>query len=198
MSDGNVAQKNSKYTKDEDVQAEVDKELENGPVFKRSCTDCLCCPLFAAFCVGMVWALIYGLSNGNPYKLTTMFDYDGNGCGYHSRTKDFKLVWWPSITYTTSISEVLGRTICVKYCPTMSSGLGASDCFPNTLWSTCTGITVSYDSKSYVDKMCIPDTSSASSTTQYSSFKDGVLNEYGGKYVSRMFGDVWTCWYVCI
>lgn len=32
---------NSKLTKDEDLQVEVDDDLENGPIFKRHCTDIL-------------------------------------------------------------------------------------------------------------------------------------------------------------
>lgn len=71
--------KNSKLTKDQDLEREVDRELENGPIFNRSCTDILCCPIFVAFMVGMVWAFIYGLANGDPEKLITMYDYDANG-----------------------------------------------------------------------------------------------------------------------
>ena len=48
--EGNGNGKNSKQnTKDEDIVAEVDEDLENGPVFKRKCTDCLICPIFVAF-----------------------------------------------------------------------------------------------------------------------------------------------------
>ena len=32
---------NTKNTKDQDIVAEVDNELKNGPVFKRRCTDCI-------------------------------------------------------------------------------------------------------------------------------------------------------------
>ena len=49
--DGNAGKgaNSKKNTKDEDIVAEVDDDLENGPVFKRKCTDILCCPLFVAF-----------------------------------------------------------------------------------------------------------------------------------------------------
>jgi hypothetical protein len=43
-------EKNSKKnTPDEEIVPEVEEDLENGPVFKRHCTDILCCPLFVVF-----------------------------------------------------------------------------------------------------------------------------------------------------
>jgi hypothetical protein len=41
-------------------------ELANGPVMKRSCTDCICCLVFIAFLAGMVATAAYGYSKGNP------------------------------------------------------------------------------------------------------------------------------------
>lgn len=107
-----AASANSKTkTKDEDIVPEVDNNLQDGPIFKRSCTDCLCCPLFIVFCAGMCWALIYGVSNGDPYKLITLYDYDGNGCGYTSAVKNYPYIYWPTISYTTSITEVSYRDV---------------------------------------------------------------------------------------
>ena len=105
-------EKNSKKnTPDEEIVPEVEEDLENGPVFKRHCTDILCCPLFVVFCAGMVWAFIYGLSNGDPWKLTTLFDTDGNGCGHDSGYEDYDLIYWPDITYSVSFSEVSSKTV---------------------------------------------------------------------------------------
>jgi hypothetical protein len=59
----------------------------------------------------MAWALIYGLSNGDPYKLISLYDYDGNGCGYSSQTKDYPYMYWPVITFTTSYKEIAYKNV---------------------------------------------------------------------------------------
>mmetsp|Transcript_3157 Transcript_3157/g.3770 ORF Transcript_3157/g.3770 Transcript_3157/m.3770 type:complete len:137 (-) Transcript_3157:1510-1920(-) len=125
---GKEGKNSKKNTKDEDIEADVDQDLENGPVFKRKCTDVICCPLFVAFCCGMAWAFIYGLSNGDPWKLTTMFDYDGNGCGHTTGYTDQKYIYWPDIdTSVTAYSTLATRTMCVSKCPTIATTLTSSD-----------------------------------------------------------------------
>ena len=187
--------KNNKYTKDEDLQPEVDKELENGPLYNRHCTDVICCPLFVIFIVGMAWAFIYGLSEGDPNKLVTLFDYDGNGCGYHSQTKDFDFIYWPDLSYSISPSEVLRKTLCVKYCPKSTSTLTSDFCYPNSLFSSCTALTP-YDTNKYVNKFCLPDTSSGSSSAK--AAYDAIMEDYGGEYITTYMADVYYCWWVCI
>jgi len=43
---------------------EVDKELENGPIDKRSCTDILCCLFFVVAITGMYSLFSIALVNG--------------------------------------------------------------------------------------------------------------------------------------
>lgn len=185
--------KNSKNTKDEDIVAEVDQDLENGPVFKRKCTDIICCPLFVAFVAGMIWALGYGIANGDPWKLTTMFDYDGNGCGHASGFEDHDYIYWPDIdTSATEYSTLATRTMCVSRCPTISNQLTSSECKDNSIHNPCQSATPTpYDSKLYLNRFCIPDTSSSSSSTTYTNFYNSVMDDWGGNYVTAYMADVY-------
>jgi len=59
----------------------------------------LCCLIFIAFIVAFGGIAAYGFLNGDPYKLTTMWDYDGNGCGYSNETKEYPYLYFPAIDY---------------------------------------------------------------------------------------------------
>ena len=69
-------------------------KLNNGPISKRSITDCLCCLVFIAGIVAFVAASAYGWFNGDPKKLLIAWDSDGNGCGFSSATKDYEKLYW--------------------------------------------------------------------------------------------------------
>ena len=69
--DGNAAGGKSKAPpmtpKDKEQMEKYDKEFaekkdsfKNGPISKRSCTDCICCLLFLAAIVGFCGASAYG------------------------------------------------------------------------------------------------------------------------------------------
>jgi choline transporter-like protein 2/4/5 len=196
--------KNSKNTKDEDLSPEIEDDLENGPIFKRHCTDILCCPLFVAFCVGMAWAFIYGLANGDPRKLITLYDTDANGCGYTSGVKSYDYIYWPSLDYSADS----GKTVCVKFCPTIANPLTSSDFFANSAYANLAAITTEYgnnangdyDSVKYVNRFCIPDADSAaaSSDSEYSSMKSDALSDYDAEWITQYIGDLTYCWWVCI
>ena len=130
---------------------QFNKEMEtnkskynNGPISKRSITDCLCCLIFIAGIVGFVGASAYGWFNGDPKKLLIPWDSDGNGCGYSSVTKDYPNLYWaepPSIellknAVTTLDYEaalgILSTGICVKECPT-SNPKDFVECYPTDL-----------------------------------------------------------------
>ena len=44
----------------------------------RSCTDAWMCIIFTVFFIGMFATAGYGYANGDPSKLVTPFDSDGN------------------------------------------------------------------------------------------------------------------------
>lgn len=102
--------------------------FKNGPVGKRSITDCCCCLIFIAAIVGFCGASVYGWSNGDPKKLTIGWDSDKNGCGWSDKTKDYPYLYWPKspantlfeaikdLDYDKAI-ELLNEGVCVKECP---------------------------------------------------------------------------------
>lgn len=50
-----------------------------------------------AFIVVFAGIIIYGFSNGNPYKLITTFDFDGMKCGIHKGYEEYKYVYFPKL-----------------------------------------------------------------------------------------------------
>ena len=114
-----------------------DKEFEgkkdsfkNGPISKRSCTDCICCLLFIAAIVGFCGASAYGYQKGDPKLLLLGWDFDGNGCGYSEKTKDYPYLYWPEppsfdlekvveeLSILGPFTDMLSHGTCVKECPT--------------------------------------------------------------------------------
>ena len=102
-------------------------ELKNGPISDRSCTDVLCCLILAGFICAMVYIGRFGYLNGDYTLLLTTFDADGLGCGWNETTKDYPYVYWPIVDLEaaqsldpefTDIMNILGRSTCVKECPT--------------------------------------------------------------------------------
>ena len=126
-------------------ELEKDKEkYSNGPISKRSITDCLCCLIFIAGIVGFVGASAYGWFNGDPKKLLVPWDSDGNGCGYQDHVKDYPNLYWaepPSIELLTEAATtlnfekalgILSTGICVKECPT-SNPKDVVECYPTKM-----------------------------------------------------------------
>ena len=122
--------------KDKEQMEKYDKEFEgkkdsfkNGPISKRSCTDCICCLLFVAAIVGFCGASAYGWQNGNPKLLLLGWDSDGRGCGYSEGVEDYPYLYWPEpptfdpLKVAEELSfgavfDMLKYGTCVKECPT--------------------------------------------------------------------------------
>jgi hypothetical protein len=87
--------------------------------------------------VGMVGVGGYAYLNGDPMLLLTTWDYDGNPCGYPSKsnaTIDYPYLYFPAIDYNSvagqggdgginaaSMTELLKYSTCVKECPSATS-----------------------------------------------------------------------------
>ena len=86
------------YFKTQASKSTLPKDMDNGPLSddKRECTDIICCLVFLAFLVGMVGVSGYGLVYGDPRLFLTMWDADGNGCGFNA-TKDYPYLYYPII-----------------------------------------------------------------------------------------------------
>jgi len=57
------------------------KEGDKGIKWERGCTDIICCFVFLVFLVAMVGASFLALTKGDPLRILTAFDSDGNACG---------------------------------------------------------------------------------------------------------------------
>ena len=102
--------------------------MKNGPMKDRSCTDIICCLIFIAFIAGMVITSGYGLTKGDPEILLTTWDADKNACGSSAPTKDYPLLYFPTIDLESvkeassdpnldKLSDILKFGTCVKTCP---------------------------------------------------------------------------------
>ena len=120
--------KNDKYRDQQKLEEKtIDPDYENGPVFKRKCTDWWCCPVFVAFVVGMIIISIYGFVNGDPAALAAPEDADGNKCGVTEGFEDYSLAFFANPIYYGSSNSDANFTfnkVCVKTCPFYSDALG--------------------------------------------------------------------------
>ena len=109
--------------------------LKNGVVMDRSCTDILMCTVFTIFFCGMFATAAYGYANGDPLKVITAFDSDGNQCGKSgTQYENYKALFWPNLNDWETNSNALDQTVCVNYCPDQST---TALCMTNSQFSTC-------------------------------------------------------------
>ena len=64
----------------------------------RKCTDVLVCLIFSVFFCGMFATAAYGYAKGDPMKLITPFDTNGNQCGSSGNLVNYKFLFWPDLT----------------------------------------------------------------------------------------------------
>lgn len=104
------------------------EDIKNGPISKRSITDCCCCLIFIVAILAFCAASAYGWKQGDPRKLLIGWDYDGNGCGFSEATKDYPHLYWsepPTSALFDAIQamdldkalDILKTGTCVKTCP---------------------------------------------------------------------------------
>lgn len=59
-----------------------------------------------------VWIAIHAYKNGDPIRLTQIYDVDGNPCGMEGTdTEEFKFA------YFYQPLKSFGKAVCVKSCP---------------------------------------------------------------------------------
>jgi choline transporter-like protein 2/4/5 len=150
-------------TDDEKKENEAMMALNNGPTDDefRSCQDILCCLLFVAFVVGCVVITAIGFKEGDPMKLTFIYDDDGVPCG----KKGGKAESYPYLYLYDAMSDVsqlnistdiLSKGYCVKACPT-SYNVKVLDCLPTSLKQNCVVNKVNiYLSELWLEKLCVP------------------------------------------
>jgi len=57
------------------------KKEDKGIKWERKCTDMICCLVFLVFLVAMVGLSFFALTKGDPARIVTPYDSDGNACG---------------------------------------------------------------------------------------------------------------------
>ena len=118
------------------------KKEDNGIKMKRSCTDCCCCMVFAAFLVTLFGISMYGFARGDPYALLTPYDSVGNKCGSATAIggdySSYKYKYFVNLDLTVNVSSLSYDTIfdsvCVAVCPWDGK---QANCMPNTDSPVC-------------------------------------------------------------
>ena len=167
---------------------EMNKDIARTPTEKsRRCTDLLCCLVFLAFFVGMVWATIYGYINGNPGKLIAPIDGDGSICGYSTGYENYpKLYIGDIIEAAADAGNVFQFGVCVTECPANADD--SVDCMTTTKVSTCTSPGEGYGTNDVLN-YCRPiyDTLPPQAQANYDSVKaeagEGV---FGGAFAELL------------
>lgn len=85
----------------------------------RGCTDILCLIIYIAFIGAMIYATIFGYTNGNVKKLTAPIDADNNFCGFGDNAGFDSMVL--SSYEISKVYGILSAGICVKECPTKAT-----------------------------------------------------------------------------
>jgi hypothetical protein len=58
----------------------------------------------------------YGFKNGKPNRLTYPYDPDNKACGLDAGYEESKYIYFPVPAF-----KLVGRSVCVKECPTLSA-----------------------------------------------------------------------------
>lgn len=151
----------------------------------RKLTDFICLIVFIVFAVTMVGAALYGYSNGNPSKLFSGIDSDGNFCGSGNATGYPYLYFWD-----LTADNWYEYGVCVTTCPTADSTI---DCLTTTSVPDCNSdSTYHYDSYDFFGKYCLPgsDEITEENANQFTAIMD-ALNT-----VSQYLSDLVSAWAV--
>ncbi|XP_067057187.1 choline transporter-like protein 4 isoform X1 [Acropora muricata] len=88
-----------------------------GPIADRSCTDIICCLLFVAYIVGMIVVGVIAFKEGDPDRLLSPTDSNGNTCG-KGDYKDKKFLLFFDISTCVTKGGSLAEFVSFPSCPT--------------------------------------------------------------------------------
>jgi hypothetical protein len=147
--------------------------------WERSCTDILCCLFFLSFVVVMGIISAIAFAQGDPLKIFTPYDSDGNQCGLLNQTlsnstqnvgRDFTQYKYKYFTNLDSFAEgtdafktpKIFNAVCVKVCPSNvpQSDMGSSkrqDCMVNDDVTQCPGYNSLFVNTTAKYSYCLPD-----------------------------------------
>ena len=135
----------------------IKQELGNGPFNQRRCTDMLCCLIFTLFIVGMGVCTIFGYAHGDPNKLVSPIDGDGNICGVTDGYQDYPYLFIADISGVVASDEnIFINGVCVKKCPEDAEQAATLDCKTTNEITSCSNSELnSYGTKTVFD-YCMP------------------------------------------
>jgi hypothetical protein len=104
-------------------------------VMKRQCTDIACCIMFGVFLLMMFAVSGFAVTNGDPNRIVTPFDTDGNECGQGN---------FAGYRYKYMLSSAANAaSVCVAECPSNIPTVATEenqitlDCKVNSVVKTC-------------------------------------------------------------
>ena len=167
------------------------KELKDGPLGDRGCTDILCCFIFFVFLGAMITLGVFGFQNGDSRLLLYPFDSSGNQCGRDgTKTEDFPYVYFLNPNYG---GEEMTYKVCVKNCEVKDKKY---DCYPNDFVVDC-DFTVKKDNVSqpfepyaadnFLKRVCIPKEG-----------HDSLTEKINSSQMMSFGTDVIRCWYIVL
>jgi len=93
-----------------------------GPLQKRSCTDVICLLLFITFIVAWAGVGIYAFTHGDPSKLLSPTNSQGQKCAVDTEVKDKPYLFFFDITKCAAPNPIVSGCptpqVCVEKCPT--------------------------------------------------------------------------------
>jgi len=98
---------------------DVDKNLENGPIQKRCCTDIICWAIWITACAFWVFSVSYGISKGNPRSVFAPWDEDNRQCGVTPAVLDHQYAYFYTLLSAvgTANVEAIKYVVCTDSCP---------------------------------------------------------------------------------
>ena len=134
------------------------KELKDGPLKKRSCTDVFCCIAFVAFWAISVYIVADSFMKGDLSKIARPYDNQGNECGYNNtNTTGRDATAYPYLFFNlVNVFEgqsLLYQSSCVSACPTGSNQ--TLNCLTTPNVTNCSSL-YTYGSIVFLKGFCLP------------------------------------------
>lgn len=120
---------NTRIEPSQGEKVEPEYERESGLIKDRSCTDIICCIVFLANLVGMVYVGYLGYATGDPYRFIYGTDSWGNVCNVKNSgfanvslsgrdMRDNPSLYYYNVLALLDSTDTLGsRRLCVTKCP---------------------------------------------------------------------------------
>ena len=124
---------------------------ETLPVQQRNFTDIFCCIAFVVLIVVGGYAMVYGLTYGQPNNLSAPYDSDGNRC-HQDALRPYRYLFF------SNIYGGMNATTCVERCP--QSSLEQVSCYPNSQIKNCSSV-ITYETFMVGERFCVPNSGQA-------------------------------------